>query len=51
MLWNLALVLDMQGDRAQAMARAEAALEILEQIEDPDAGIVRSRLQEWRSGG
>jgi tetratricopeptide (TPR) repeat protein len=48
-LWNSALALDSLGDRAQAIARAEAALKILEAIEDPNAAKVRAKLEEWRS--
>ncbi len=40
-LWNLSLALDKLGDRAQAIALAEAALKIREQIEDPRADKVR----------
>ena len=39
--------LDKLGDRKQAIEHAEAALTIFEQIEDPNAGMVRSALEEW----
>ena len=47
-LFNLALALDKLGERAQAIARAEAALKIYEQIEDPNTARVRQQLAEWR---
>jgi len=47
-LWNMSLALHELGDRAQAMAGAEAALKALEQIEDPAAATVRSQVEEWR---
>ena len=47
-LWNLSLALDRLGDRPQAVANAEAALRIFEQIEDPNASKVRQQLTEWR---
>jgi tetratricopeptide (TPR) repeat protein len=47
-LWNMSLALDKLGERAQAIARAEAALKILEQIENPNAAKVRQQLAEWR---
>ena len=50
-LWNSALALDKLGDRAQAIARAEAALRIREAIEDPRGAKVRARLAEWRKAG
>jgi hypothetical protein len=37
------------GDRRKAIERAEAALKILEENEDPSATKVRKRLEEWRS--
>ena len=43
--------LDGLGERAQAIGRAEAALEIREAIEDPNAGKVRETLAEWRGDG
>jgi hypothetical protein len=43
------------GDGAQAIAPAESALKIREQIEDPNAPKVREQLAQWReqkqSGG
>ena len=47
-LWNSALALNKLGEREQAIASAEAALKILEAIEDPDAAKVRAQLAEWR---
>jgi tetratricopeptide (TPR) repeat protein len=46
--WNLALTWEMLGDNAQAIAGAEAALLLYEQIESPQAAMVRQRLAEWR---
>jgi hypothetical protein len=42
---------DVLGDRAQAIARAEAALRIYEAIEDPGAADVRAELAKWRKAG
>ncbi len=39
------------GDRAKAVAGAEAALAILEQIEDPNVAKVREELARWREEG
>ena len=47
-LWNMSSALDQLGERAQAIANAEAALKIFEQIEDPNAAKVRKQLAEWR---
>ena len=47
-LWNMSLALDQLGERGQAIQHAEQALTILEQIEDPGAAKVRSRLAAWR---
>ena len=44
----MSLALDQLGDRARAIAHAEAALKIYEQIEDPRADKVRKQLAEWR---
>jgi tetratricopeptide (TPR) repeat protein len=49
-LRNLGLALGKLGDRTQAIANAEAALKILEEIEDPRAVKVRQALAEWRKG-
>ena len=43
-----ALALDQLSDRAQAIAHAEAALTIYEEIEDPNVPMVRAALAEWR---
>jgi len=42
------LALDRLGERAQAIAHAETALKIYEQIEDPHAGMVRGQLAKWK---
>lgn len=47
-LWNAALAHESLGERAEALARAEAALAIFEAIEDPNAGMVRARVETWR---
>ena len=47
-LWNMSLALDTLGERQQAIAHAEAALTILEQIEAPNAGTVRNQIEEWK---
>jgi tetratricopeptide (TPR) repeat protein len=46
-LWNRALALDKLGRRDEAIASARDALAIFEQIEDPAAGRVRKKLQDW----
>ena len=48
-LYNLADELFKLGDRDQAIANAETALAIFEQIEDPRATEVRRQLEEWRN--
>jgi hypothetical protein len=45
------LALRKLGDRAQAIAHAEAALEIFEAIESPNAAKVRAALAQWRAQG
>jgi hypothetical protein len=47
-LWNQALAWEQLGERAQALACAEAALPIYEAIESPNAERVRNQLAEWR---
>ena len=47
-LWNMSLALDELGKRADAIANAEAALRLFEQIEDPNAEKVRRKLAEWQ---
>lgn len=47
-LFSIALTLDQLGDRASAIARAEAALKIYESIESPYASEVRDQLAKWR---
>jgi len=48
-LWNMSLALDQLGQRAQAIECARAAINILEDIEDPNAEMVKRKLQEWDS--
>ena len=50
-LWNSALRLWELNDRAEAIARAEAAARIFEAIEDPHAPKVRALLAKWRKAG
>lgn len=40
--------LDQLDDRAQAIARAEAALKIFETIEHPYAAKARAQLEKWK---
>ena len=47
-LWNSALALKEIGQRDDPIGRAEAALKIFEQIEDPGAAKVRAKLAEWK---
>ena len=47
-LYNMSLALDQLGERAQAIPHAEQALTIFEQIEDPNAAEVRTKLAAWR---
>ena len=47
-LWNMSLALDKLGQRAGAIARAEAALKILQKIEDPHVAKVQEQLEAWR---
>ncbi len=46
-LWNRALAFDELGHRQEAISDAKAALEIFEQIEDPNAEKVRRQLADW----
>jgi len=39
------------GNRVQALAHAEAAVEIYEQIKDPNAAKVRRQLDDWCKAG
>jgi hypothetical protein len=48
-LWNTALASDKLAERAQAIAYAEGALVIFEQIESPHAERIRTRLDEWKA--
>lgn len=45
---NRSLALDTLGQRPEAIADAEAALRIFDQIEDPNAEMVRSLPAKWR---
>ena len=47
MLYNRAVALDKLGRRDEAIADARAALQIYEQIEDPNADQVRQALADW----
>jgi hypothetical protein len=47
-LFNTSLALDALGDRPQAIAHAEMALQIFEQIESPYVDHVRRKLEQWR---
>jgi hypothetical protein len=44
----MSVELDKLDERAQAIAHAEAALKILEAIEDPQAAKVTATLAKWR---
>ena len=44
----MSLALEKLGERGQAIASAEAALMIREQVEDPRAAKVRRQVEEWR---
>ena len=46
-LWNRALAFDELGRRQEAISGAKAALEIFEQIEAPNAEMVRRALEDW----
>ena len=46
-LWNRALALDKLGRRDEAIRDAQAALQIFEQIEDPNTDKVRQALADW----
>jgi tetratricopeptide (TPR) repeat protein len=47
-LFNLSLSLNKLGQRAEAIESAKSALEIFEQIESPNAEMVRRALAEWQ---
>jgi tetratricopeptide (TPR) repeat protein len=47
-LWNMSLAFDELGERQKAIERAEAALNILEEIENPNTEKVRKQLEQWR---
>ena len=46
-LWNRALAFDELGRRQEAISGAQTALAIFEQIEDPNAEMVRRKLADW----
>jgi tetratricopeptide (TPR) repeat protein len=48
-LSNMSLSLYQLGERTRALANAEAALRIYEEIESPSAEKVRRKLAEWRA--
>ena len=50
-LWNSALLVDKLRNRTDAIARAEAALEIFEAVGTPEVAKVRAPLAEWRKTG
>lgn len=47
-LLNMAIAFNKLGEREQAIAHAEAAREIFEQIESPEAATAREALRRWR---
>jgi len=47
-LFNLGVTFDGLGDRSKAINYADAALDILEQIESPQAARVSEQLSQWR---
>ena len=47
-LFNMALALDRLDQRERATSSATSALEIFEEIEDPNPDMVREQLAEWR---
>ncbi len=49
--FKMSLEFDKLGERVNTVKYADAALKILEAIEDPSAGIVRKKLEEWRGQG
>lgn len=49
--WNISFALEKLGKRSEAIAHAEKALRIYEQIENPNAAMVRKKLAEWGSEG
>jgi tetratricopeptide (TPR) repeat protein len=50
LLWRTSLALDQLGQRAEAIARARAALALLEPLSAADAAPVRERLARWQGG-
>jgi hypothetical protein len=47
-LCNYAVTLHELGDQSQAIAEAEKSLRIFEDIEDPNASVVRKNLEAWQ---
>jgi tetratricopeptide (TPR) repeat protein len=47
-LWNLSLMFDKLGQRGEAIKQAEEVVNIFEQVEDPNAAVVRRQIQLWR---
>ena len=47
-LWNISLIQHALGERDTAIANAQAALAIYEEIEDPNAAQARKALEIWR---
>lgn len=47
-LWNMSVALDKLGEHKKAVERAEAALVIHEQIENPNAERIRLQVGRWR---
>jgi hypothetical protein len=45
----MSLALDQLGERTQAIGCAQAALQIREAIEDPNAEKVRQQLAQWQT--
>ncbi len=47
-IFNLSLALDQIGERKQAIAQAEAALELFQTAEHPHLKVVREKLTDWK---
>jgi hypothetical protein len=47
-LWKMGQIVDKLNNRAEAIALAEAALNIFKEIESPTAEKIRKQLDEWR---
>ena len=46
-LYNSSLALDQLGERSEAIVRARIALDLFEEVEDPNAARIRKQLDEW----